>query len=108
MHVGVRFGQVEKHVGKGAVRVTRVRHAVMSFTCTDWYGVIFTAIVVAGVCAAVGNRPTDYQHAERAGASGGRHGTGGGADLPPAVDDQGTLSLVGFFGVVLGRSCRIA
>ncbi|CAM9533755.1 unnamed protein product, partial [Ectocarpus sp. 8 AP-2014] len=48
------FHQVEEHpcFGKGAVRATRVRHAVTSSTCSDWCLVIFTAIVVAGVVAA--------------------------------------------------------
>ncbi|CAM9628063.1 unnamed protein product [Ectocarpus sp. 12 AP-2014] len=48
------FCQVEEHpcFGKGAVRATRVRHAVTSSTCSDWCLVIFTAVVVAGVVAA--------------------------------------------------------
>lgn len=48
------FGQVEEHpcFGKGAVRATRVRHAVTSSTCSDWCLVMFTAVVVAGVVAA--------------------------------------------------------
>ncbi|CAM9693883.1 unnamed protein product, partial [Laminaria digitata] len=50
------FNQVEQHAcfGKGAVRATRVRHAVTSSTFTDWCLVIFSAVAVAGVGAAAG------------------------------------------------------
>eukprot|EP00903_Cladosiphon_okamuranus_P022759 g20951.t1 len=50
------FTQVENYpsFGKGAVRATRVQHAVTSSTCSDWTFAILTAFVVAAVVAVVG------------------------------------------------------
>lgn len=43
--------EVEAHhcFGKGAVRASRVRHAVESFACMDWAVALFTVLVLAGL-----------------------------------------------------------
>lgn len=43
---------MEEHFGKGAVRATRVGHAVSSATCMDWCTVISNSIIVICIAAA--------------------------------------------------------
>ena len=45
--------QVEECFGKGAVRATRVRHAVSTSTCMDWCTVVFTIIIMIFIAAGV-------------------------------------------------------
>lgn len=45
--------QVENNFGKGAVRATRVHHAVSTSTCMDWCTIGFTTVIVLCVAAAV-------------------------------------------------------
>lgn len=104
------FGQVEQHAcfGKGAVRATRVRHAVTSSTCTDWCLVIFSAVAVAGFCAAAGlageqiaNMQEELEQVVAAAAL---------AAVPISLQlwiCKVFLWLVSNCGRVLGRSCRI-
>ncbi|CAM9643523.1 unnamed protein product [Scytosiphon promiscuus] len=50
------FEQMENHpcFGTGAVRATRVRHAIASSTCMEWCFVIVTALIMAGIGVAAG------------------------------------------------------
>ena len=43
---------MEECFGKGAVRATRVQHAVSSSTCMDWCTVVFGSMMTALVAAA--------------------------------------------------------
>ena len=64
---------METCFGKGAVRATRVQHAVSSSTCMDWCTVVFIVIILMCVAAAAEWAAEHINHleelAERAVAS---------------------------------------